>query len=93
MKVPAAEGASQNNNSSESQSAGTNLSACSTGFSFEGGSSVKGARSVPCLNPDPFRCLIGPKNWGEAFIDDKLTTCLLDNGAQLDFMTPDYAVK
>ena len=23
----------------------------------------------------------------------KLTTCLLDNGAQLNFMTPDYAVK
>ena len=48
---------------------------------------------MPCLNPDPFTHLIGPKNWGEAFIDDKLTTCLLDNGAQLNFMTPDYAVK
>ena len=45
------------------------------------------------MNPDPFRCLIGPKNWGEAFIDDKLTTCLLDNEAQLNFVTPDYAVK
>ena len=54
---------------------------------------MKGAWSVPCLNPDPFRCLIGPKNWGEAFIDDELTTCLLDNGAQLNFVTPDYAVK
>ena len=48
---------------------------------------------TPCLNPDPFTCLIGPKNWGEAFIDDELTTCLLDNGAQLNFVTPDYAVK
>ena len=86
-------GASQNNNDSKSQSAGTNLSACSAGLSFEGGSSVKGARSVPCLNPDPFSCLIGPKNWGEAFIDDELTTCLLDNGAQLNFVNPDYAVK
>ena len=54
---------------------------------------MKGARSVPCLNLDPFRHLIGPKNWGEAFIDDELTTCLLDNGAQLNFVTPDYAVK
>ena len=93
MKAPAAEGASENNNGSKSQSAGTNLSIHSAGFSFEGGSSVKGAQGVPCLNPDPFRCLIGPKNWGEAFIDDQLTTCLLDNGAQLNFVTPDYAVK
>ena len=93
MKAPAAEGASQNNNGSESQSAGTNLSARSTGSSFEGGSPVKGARSIPCLNPDPFRCLIGPKNWGEAYIGDKLTTCLLDNGAQLNLVAPDYAVK
>ena len=48
---------------------------------------------MPCLNPDPFTHLIGPKNWGEAFIDDELTTCLLDNEAQLNFMTPDYVVK
>ena len=93
MKAPAAEGASQNNSSSKSQSTGTNLSAHSTGFSSEGGSSVKGARRVSCFNPDPFTCLIGPKNWGKAFIDDELTTCLLDNGAQLNFMTPDYALK
>ena len=33
------------------------------------------------------------QNNSEAFIDDELTTCLLDNGAQLNFMTPDYAVK
>ena len=93
MKAPAAEGASQNNSSSKSQSTGTNLSTHSAGFSSEGGSSVKGAWKVPCLNPDPFTHLIGPKNWGEAFIDDKLTTCLLNNGAQLNFMTSDYAVK
>ena len=93
MKAPAAEGASQNNNGSESQSTGTNLSARSAGFSFEGGSSVKKAQGMPCLNPDPFTCLIGPKNWGEALIDDELTTCLLDNGAQLNFVTPEYAVK
>ena len=54
---------------------------------------MKKARSVPCLNPDPFTPLIGPKNWGEALIDDELTTCLLDNRAQLNFVTPEYAVK
>ena len=86
-------GASQNNNGSKSQSTGTNLSVYSTGFSPEGGGLVRKARSIPCLNPDPFTCLIGPKNWGEALIDDKLTTCLLDNGAQLNFVTPEYAVK
>ena len=53
----------------------------------------KRSRKVPCLNPDPFTHLICPKNYGEAFIDDKLTTSLLDNGAQLNFITPDYAVK
>ena len=37
------------------------------------------------LNPDPFKHFIGPKNWGEA--------CLLDNRAQLNFMTPAYAKK
>ena len=93
MKAPAAKGASQNDCGSQSQSTSTKLSACSTGFFSKGGSPVKGAWKVPCLNPDPFTCLIGPKNWGEAFIDDELTTCLLDNGAQLNFMTPDYAVK
>ena len=93
MKAPAAKGASQNNSSSKNQSTGTNLSSRSAGFSSEGGSSVKRARSVPCLNPDTFTCLIGPKNWGEALIDDELTTCLLDNEAQLNFVTPEYAVK
>ena len=93
MKAPTAEGAFQNNSGSKSQSTGTNLSARSTGFSSEGGSSVNRARSIPCLNPDPFTHLIGPKSWGEALIDDKLTTCLLDNGAQLNFVTPEYAVK
>ena len=43
------------------------------------------------LNPDPFCRFIGPRNWGEALIDDKLTTCLLDNGSQLNFVTPTYA--
>ena len=48
-------------------------------------------KGTPYLNPDPFCHFIGPKNWGEALIDDKLTTCLLDNGSQLNFVTPAYA--
>ena len=39
---------------------------------------------VPYLNPDA---------WGQAVINDELTTCLLDNGAQLNFITPAYAVE
>ena len=45
------------------------------------------------MNPDAFSRFIGPKNWGQALINDELTTCLLDNGAQLNFITPAYAVK
>ena len=48
---------------------------------------------IPCLNPDAFSRFIGPKNWGQALINDELTTCLLDNGAQLNFITPAYAVE
>ena len=43
------------------------------------------------LNPDAFRRFIGPKNLGKALIDDELATCLLDNGAQLNFIMPAYA--
>ena len=46
---------------------------------------------APYLNPDAFYRFIGPKNLGKALIDDELTTCLLDNGAQLNFITPAYA--
>ena len=48
-------------------------------------------KGTPYLNPDPFCRFIGPKNLGEALIDDKLMTCLLDNGSQLNFVTPAYA--
>ena len=48
-------------------------------------------KGTPYLNPDPFCRFIGPKNWGKALIDDKLMTCLLDNGSQLNFVTPTYA--
>ena len=47
-----------------------------------------GVERVPYLNPDVFSRFIGPKNWGH-----ELTTCLLDNGAQLNFITPAYAVE
>ena len=50
-------------------------------------------KSIPYLNPDPYYRFIGPKNLGEALIDGELTTCLLDNRAQLNFITPVYARK
>ena len=43
------------------------------------------------MNPDAFHRFIGPKNLGKALIDDELVSCLLDNGAQLNFITPVYA--
>ena len=45
----------------------------------------------PILEPDAFHRFIGPKNLGKALVDDELVTCLLDNGAQLNFITPAYA--
>ena len=53
-------------------------------------SKVKG---VPYLNSDLYCQFIGPKNWGKALIDEELTTCLLDSGSQLNFITPAYAHK
>ena len=43
------------------------------------------------MNPDAFYQFIGSKNLGKALINDELTTCLLDNRAQLNFITPAYA--
>ena len=48
-------------------------------------------KSAPYLNPDPYCWFIGPKNLGEALIDGELMTCLLDKGAQINFVTPAYA--
>ena len=48
-------------------------------------------KRAPYLNLDAFCRFIGPKNLGKALIDDELVTCLLDNGAQLNFITPAYA--
>ena len=50
-------------------------------------------KGVPYLNPDPYCRFIGPKNWGEALSGEKLMTCLLDNGSQLNFITPAYTHK
>ena len=50
-------------------------------------------KSAPYLNPDPYCWFIGPKNLGEVLIDGELMTCLLDNGAQINFVTPAYARK
>ena len=52
-----------------------------------------GVERVPYLNPDAFSRFIGPKNWDQALINNELTTCLLDNGAQLNFITPAYTVE
>ena len=43
------------------------------------------------MNLDAFCRFIGPKNLGKALIDDELATYLLDNGAQLNLITPAYA--
>ena len=48
-------------------------------------------KRAPYLNPDTFCRFIGPKNLGKALVNDELVTCLLDNGAQLNFITPTYA--
>ena len=48
-------------------------------------------KRAPYLNPDAFCRFIGPKNLGKALIDDELVSCLLDNGAQLNFIMPSYA--
>ena len=43
------------------------------------------------MNPDAFHRFIGPKKLGKALVDDELVSCLLDNGAQLNFIMPAYA--
>ena len=48
-------------------------------------------KRAPYLNLNAFCRFIGPKNLGKVLIDDELVTCLLDNGAQLNFITPAYA--
>ena len=50
-------------------------------------------KSAPYLNPNPYYWFIGPKNLGEFLIDRELMTCLLDNRAQINFVTPTYTHK
>ena len=47
-------------------------------------------KRAPYLNPDAFHRFIGPKNLGKALVNDELVTCLLDNGAQPNFIMPTY---
>ena len=84
-QAPPAEGASSKQVSPREGQAKT-LSAQLAGASCR-------VERVPYLNPDAFSRFIGPKNWGQALINDELATCLLDNGAQLNFITPAYAVE
>ena len=48
-------------------------------------------KRAPYLNLDAFCRFIGPKNLDKALIYDELVSCFLDNGAQLNFITPTYA--
>ena len=84
-QAPPAKGASSKQVSPREGQAKT-LSARSAGAS-------RGVERVPYLNLDAFSRFIGPKNWGQALINNELTTCLLDNGAQLNFITPAYAIE
>ena len=84
-QAPPAKGASSKQIGPREGQAKT-LSAWSAGASH-------GVERVPYLNLDAFSRFIGPKNWGQALINDELTTCVLDNGAQLNFITPAYATE
>ena len=84
-QAPPAEGAS-------SKQVGPGKGQAKTLSARSAGASCRVER-VPYLNLDAFSRFIDPKNWGQALINDKLTTCLLDNGAQLNFITPAYAVE
>ena len=81
-RAPAAEGASPKQVGSREGEVKT-----SAGPKCVSSKSSKEKRA-PYLNPDAFYRFIGPKNLDKALIDDELTSCLLDNGAQLNFITP-----
>ena len=74
--APAAEGASQKQTgSSGTQGEGVTLSAQSAGAGSSTSDSSpkhprklkKGTQKVPCLNPDPFKHFIGPKELGGSY--------------------------
>ena len=62
-------------------------------LSAQAAGTSRGVEKVPYLNPDAFSRFIGPKYWGKALINNELATCLLDTSAQLNFITPAYAVE
>ena len=84
--APPAEGASPKQISSRD---GQGLSTWSSNVS----KSPSKVKSTPYLNPDSYCQFIGPKNLGKVLIDGELMTCHLDNGAQINFVTPAYAHK
>ena len=85
-RVPAAKGASPKQVGSRK---GENETP-SAGLRYVPNKSSK-VKTALYLNPDAFHRFIGPKNLGKALIDDELVSCLLDNGAQLNFIMPAYA--
>ena len=84
--MPAAKGASPKQVSSREGEGKTP----SVGLRHVSNKSSKVKRAL-YLNSDAFHRFIGPKNLGKALIDDELVSCLLDNGAQLNFIMPAYA--
>ena len=44
------------------------------------------------INPDPWARLIGPSNDAPSYVDGKLVRCLLDTGAQVNFVGKDYCL-
>ena len=47
----------------------------------------------PYYNDDPQARWLGPENLGYAFIDGERTRVLLDDGARMNLVTPEYAEK
>ena len=52
---------------------------------------VKSPRKTPYWNDDLRACWLGPLNLGNAFIDGNWTKVLLDDGSQINSITPAYA--
>ena len=57
----------------------------------DGGSqAVKPPQQTPFLNPDPFQCWHGVENIARVRINGESCMALLDNGAQINTITPKY---
>ena len=55
-----------------------------------GSQGVKLPQQTPFLNPDPFQCWHGVKNVGRVRINGESCMALLDNGTQINTITPKY---